>query len=165
MFGLKLYFFDFKPGDVLDVKLTGDNQEYSRSYIMFPEGNNSTHVVWQNEYNVLEAFEFTGDFSFNTKHEKTTFTKYQNLVETIFNLENKDEQRVVVNTGWILKNNHVLIHELQKAKKVWFVNNEKEISITTVGMEMTNEDSEQELYEYDVEFIINKANDLQVYTS
>ena len=166
LFGLAMFFSDFNPGDVIDVRLAKDEVEsFVQKYVMFPEGNYSNHIVFLTEHYVLESFEFTGAFSFSSDYKMISNKTYSQLVEYIENLESDKEQRLVINTGWILKSNQLIIDSILRSKRAWFMKDGKEISITPVDKKITNEDSEQGLYQYDVEFIINRENDLEVYTS
>ena len=166
LFGLAMFFSDFNPGDVIDVRLAKDEVEnFVQQYVMFPEGKYSNHIVFLTEHYVLESYEFTGAFSFSSDYKMISSKTYSQLVEYIENLESDKEQRLIINTGWILKSNQLIIDSILRAKRAWFMKDGKEISITPVDKKITNEDSEAGLYEYDVEFIINRENDLEVYTS
>lgn len=162
LFGMAIYFKDFKPGDVIDVRMGGD---FVQQYVVFPDQDYSNHIVFMNEYNLLEAYEFTGALNFNSDYENTSSKTYKQLVEYLENLETTKDQMLVINSGWILKSNQVIMDAIIRAKRVWFVNGGKEISLTPVSKKMVNEDSQQELYEYNLEFKINRENDLEVYTS
>lgn len=162
LFGMAMYFKDFKPGDVIDVKM---GEDYVQQYVVFPDQDYSHHLVFMNEYNVLESYEFTGGFYFSSDYESIATKTYKQLVERLENLETNKEQNLIINSGWILKSNQVIMDTIIRAKRLWFVNEGREISLTPVSKKMVNEDSDQELYEYELEFKINRENDLEVYIS
>jgi len=162
LFGMAMYFKDFLPGDVIDVRM---GEDYAQQYVVFPEQDHSHHIVFMNEYNVLESYEFTGELKFSSDYESVATKTYRQLVERLENLETNKEQSLTINSGWVLKSNQVIMDAIIRAKRVWFVNEGREISLTPVSKKLVNEDSEQELYEYDLEFKINSENDLEVYIS
>lgn len=166
LFGMRMFFTDFNPGDVIDIKLVKNANEYFvQQYFVFPDQNNSYHLAYQTEHNVLETFECTGGLRFNTGYENITSITYAKLVEYLENLDSSKEQSLVINTGWILKSNQIIVDAIIRSKRVWFLNKNKEISLTPITKKIVNEDSEQELYEYELEFKINLENDSEVYTS
>lgn len=166
LFGLAMYFHLFKLGDVIEVRMYENETDYfSQKYLMFPEQPHSNHIFFSNEYNVPEGFEFTGKYRFSGNYKNVTSKVYRNLVEHIENLESNKEQRLVINTGWILKSNVVIVDAILRSGKVWLLKDGKEISLRPVDKELVLEDSEEALYQYNVEFIINLENDLEVYLS
>ncbi len=166
LFGMAMFFKDFNPGDVIDVKLAkSETEDFVQQYVVFPEQPHSNHLVFENEYNILESYEFTGAFRFSSKYSPVAAISFKELVERVENLETNKEQRLVINTGWILKSNQVIIDAIIRSSRIWFVKNGKEISLTVVGKEIINEESSQALYSYDIEFIINRENDAEVYIS
>jgi hypothetical protein len=166
LFALTMYFHLFKAGDVIEVRMyENENDYFSQKYLMFPDQHHSNHIVFSNEYNLLEGFEFTGEYKFTGNYKNITTKTYNNLVEQIENLESTKEQRLVLNTGWILKSNVVIIDTILRSGLVWLLKGGKEISLRPVEKELVLEDSEEALYQYNVEFIINRENDLEVYMS
>ncbi|MGI0106763.1 hypothetical protein [Salinimicrobium sp. WS361] len=161
LFGLAMFFKDFRPGDVIDVRLA---DIHVQQYLMFPSQQHSNHLVFLNEYNVVEAFEFTGEYEFFTDKKVTSARRYKNLVEHIENLETGKEQRFRINTGWILRSNQLIVDAITDAQHVWLVHHGREISLRPVDMKMSNHDSTRDLYQYDVEFIINRENELEIYS-
>ncbi|WZL88337.1 hypothetical protein VS868_12090 [Salinimicrobium sp. 3283s] len=161
LFGLAMFFRDFRQGDVIDVRLA---DVHVQQYLMFPTQQHSHHLVFMNEYNVPEAFEFTGEYEFFTDKKVTSAKRYHNLVEHIENLETGKEQRFRINTGWILRSNQIIVDAITDAQHVWLVHHGREISLRPVDVKMSNHDSTRDLYQYDVEFIINRENELEVYS-
>lgn len=166
LFGLAMFFTDFKPGDVIDIKLKKNEQEdFVKQYVMLPENKHSSHIVWMDEYYVLRSYEFTGEFEVSSDYEFIKSKSYKKLVEVTENLESTKEVKLVVNSGWILKSNQVIMDSILRSKRAWFVKNGKSFWVEPESKKLLHEDSLQELYAYELEFKINRKNDLEIYTS
>jgi len=164
LFGLAISFSDFVPGDVIEIRMPiNENDYYSQRYLMFPENMYSYNLYFLTEYHTVECLEFTGALRLGSKYEAISNTSFKNLVEVLQNVEVKKELRLNLNTGHILKESAGTLEELIRSKRVWLEKEGREISLAPVVKEFLNEDSEQGTYSYDVEFIINRENDLQIY--
>ncbi|MBO2546127.1 hypothetical protein J0871_17050 [Salegentibacter sp. BDJ18] len=164
VFGLAIFFSEFAPGDVIEVRLPiNENDYFSQQYLMFPDNKASHQVFFLSEYNTVECLEFTGAMRLGSKFEAISNTTFKDLVETVQNLEVKKELSLTINTGHLLKVSAGMVEQILRSKRVWLEKEGREISLTPVVKDFLNEDSEQAAYSYDVEFVINRKNDLQVY--
>ncbi len=166
-YGMLLSMADHKEGDLIYASITApDGTQYQRGYFMLPEGKESYHIAWATENEQLEIMEFTGGFGINSEYEQIQNRKYVNLVDVVDILETRKTQRVVANTGWVMKSNFEFIDSLTRAKRAWLIldGHEKEIAMVPQTNAQSNYDSDRALYEYDVEFLINPDHDSEVYS-
>ena len=81
------------------------------------------------------------------------------LVEVMSKLDTTTESKLIVNTGWILKKNKVIIDEILDAKKCFFIAGDEEYKIVPVTKKNPLEDSDSGKISFDVEFKINRKHD------
>lgn len=166
MFGMVVSFKDYKEGDLVYVKL--DNEEggfYERKFYVFPENKESYHIAWVTEHEQLELLEFTGGYGIDSNYERIENSVRQNLVNIVEVLRTNRKQPLRTNTGWVLKDNHVLIDSLMMAKRCWLFlpNTDYKIALVPQGKKLANYDSDRGTYSYDIDFLINPDNDAKVY--
>lgn len=167
LFGMLFSFADYAPGDLVYLKITAaDNQSlYERRFYVFPENKESYHIAWVTEHEQLELLEFTGGYAIDSEYQRIENSVYQNLVNVTEILETNKKQPLTANTGWVLKDNHVLLDSLMRSKKAWLFlpNTDYKIALVPQSKKMSNFDTETGQYAYDVEFKINPDNDAKVY--
>lgn len=166
LFGMVLDFTDYEEGDLIYVKLEdGHGGYYQRIFYVFPENKESYHIAWVTEHGQLELWEFTGSYSIESDYDRIENDVYRNLVKIKEILETDKSQPLKTNTGWVLRDNHVLLDSLMRAKKAWLFlpNTDYKIELVPQGKKMSNFDTERALYSYDVEFLINPDNDAKIY--
>ncbi len=110
-------------------------------------------VEWQNQNHTPEWFSFTGDFT-------RTKDKTQIYQENSFTLNNekfdvRNAQGAKINTGFILKAEATLIDELIDSKLCFLTIKDKVYQGFAVSSKLIEEDSALQLYQYEVEFLIN----------
>ncbi|RXG32068.1 hypothetical protein [Leeuwenhoekiella marinoflava] len=166
LYGQMLRFSEYDPGDRIRLELQSGTEKIKEEFIVFPDQHLSNHIAWYNEYQTQELFEFTGDWRFESEYEMKDFKRLGNLVEELQRVDTRKEMSLVINTGWIPKSNQVIIDEIIMSKLAWLITEDlRTINLVPQSKKMTNEDSANGLYAYDVEFIINKAHDLKSHTS
>lgn len=166
LFGMLFSFANYVPGDLVYLKVTSeDGAVYERKFYVFPENKESYHLAWVTEHEQLEVFEFTGGFSIDTNYDRVENNVYKNLVTVTEILETNKSQPLVANTGWVLKDNHVLLDSLMRSKRVWLFlpNTDYKIAMVPQSKKLANYDTETAQYAYNVEFKINPDNDAKVY--
>ncbi len=151
------------PGDVFHFKVK--DLAVQKSVIVFPEQKFSNHLLFIDEFNLLTSLECTGDYSFPTNYNQTTHEYKRNLVEVLVIIETEKVNQFKINTGWLLKTDNITIDSLARSKKAWlFINDQEVIELAPISKKLVNIDSELDLYEYDLEFQINRAYNAQNYT-
>tara|TARA_R110002050_G_scaffold69507_2_gene150371 strand:+ start:42857 stop:45451 length:2595 start_codon:yes stop_codon:yes gene_type:complete len=166
MFGMVVGFKDYKEGDLVYIKLENEIGDfYERKFYVFPENKESYHLAWVTEHEQLELLEFTGGYGIDSNYERIENSVYQNLVNIVEVLKTNRKQPLRTNTGWVLKDNHVLIDSLMMAKRAWLFlpNTDYKIALVPQGKKLANYDSDRGTYSYDIDFLINPDNDAKVY--
>ena len=172
IFGRAMTFSAYSSGDVVEARiynlpritLEGDERKYyGQKYVMFPEGQQSYHLVWVNEHEVLESLEFTGDYTFKTAHDNVISKSFERFTEITRKLEHKKGVAFQANTGWVLKENDERIDALCGSNVCWiFSAGITPIMCRAVAQDVSNVDSRRGLYEYEIKFEVYLENE---YTS
>ncbi len=158
-------FSEFEPGDLIVVEIISGNKSYKKSYQLIPEGDYSNHIAFVNQFKVLELIEFTGGYNVNSNISHIKHTYYKNMVEVIESLRSDKSATFHINTGAIFKTDQITIDELLRAKKAWLLFKDKPaIELIPKDKKLTNFDSDQELYDFEVEFDINRSHDAENYS-
>ena len=179
VFAFKFKFKDHHPGDVIEIRLHrnfnvlpdelwyNDPVNYvSQKYAVIPASDHETcHIVWEDEYGCLECLEFTGSLSFSAAYENNTVLNYARFLETLRKIDGKRTQSLTANTGYIFKQNTKRIDSLLKSSRAWIVSNvSKPIALVPLTKSLSGQDTDRDLYAYDIEFEINPDHDLQSYS-
>lgn len=158
----KYLFAQFQQGDKIDFQLLQDTSGDQRalvsskiSYIVFPEGKFSNHIIWEDEFLLKQTLECTGNFSIKTNLSFISQNLYVDLVEQLSHLDIEKVSKISINTGWLLQSDVDAIESLMKSKKVWINSNQKTIFMVPISENITNQDSARELVDYSIEFQIN----------
>lgn len=164
----KVSFSAFAKGDVIQyvVDVVGETNALApkKTFKLFPEGNYSNTIVWQNEFLLQSALECTGTASIKSDFEFISQKVWENLVEILEHLSSSKEVKFYINTGWLLKTDVDTIESLMRSKRAWLLNDNGNISLRPVGKSMLNQDLERELIEFSLEFIINRNYDEETYS-
>jgi len=166
VFGMILSFKDYKEGDLVFVNLEGEEgTTLVKQFYVFPENIESYHIAWVTEHEQIEMLEFTGAITIGSKYKRVENTVFKNLVNVKEILDTTKEQSLTVNTGWVLKNNHVLIDSLVRSKIAWLFlpGTDSTIPLVPKSDALSNYNSERAVYAYDINFTINPENDAKVY--
>ncbi len=175
-FGVLLSCEDFTPGDVIELKqfymrLVDDMWEeigqngIVQKYYVFPKGKQTNTLIYLSEYGKPELFEFTGGFGYSTEYDHNTEKSLNLSVEEIRNLDTSRNQSIIMNTGYLLKGNDVVIDEILRAEKAWLLDRAhgRFIELRPKTEKLANTDSDTDTYSYDIEFDIIPENDAEVY--
>lgn len=165
IFRYALDFSTYQIGDTVQVMVANATATYSKAYQLLQQGDYSNHIGFINQYNVLELLEFTGDFALNSDIKQITHKYYKNLVEHIENLDSTKVSTLSINTGAIFKDDQLIVDELLRSKKAWLIFDDKPaIELVPKDKKLTNYDSDQELYDFEILFDINPTHDAEAYT-
>jgi hypothetical protein len=147
--------FNATKGDVFNIKIDGTS--FAKTFVIFPNNISSKLLIFIDKFKLFRVLECTGHFSFPDEYSQITHTYKQNLVEVLEIVDTKEINKFNINTGWVLKTDTETISSISKAKKVFLIENDTQVlALVPIAKKLTKEDSEAELYEYDLEFQINK---------
>lgn len=165
---IKLNFesYNAAAGDIFDFVLLASNEEIKKSFVIFPEAIQSLHVVYIDSFGLNSCINFTG----STKSVNSEFAiKLENYLKSNFlhlrkYVENESTS-IFLNTGFILKSQILEITELIKSGRAWIVvADQKILELVPKTEKITEIDNENYLYDYQVEFEINKTDYAQDYS-
>jgi len=156
VFSKKINIKDFNgtKGDVF--KFVVAETSIKKSVVVFPNNVSSKQLVFIDEFKLFRVLECTGHYSFPDEYDQITHTYYRNLVEVLEVIETTETNMLNINTGWVLKTDTETLSTLSKNKRAFLIeNNEQILDMVVKAKKLTKEDTEAELYEYDLEFQIN----------
>jgi hypothetical protein len=156
-----------KQGDVLDFQICNANDvvQQSKKYIVFPENRRSQMIEWVNEYLVTSSFELTGEIKTTSDFEYSLQRFFKNNNENIVTNDTRKDVKLFINTGWISQNDVDTIESILRSKKVFMQNNVGQIIyLIPQSKSITNVDTQRELIDYNLEFLINKNHDAETYS-
>lgn len=163
----KVTFENFNQGDVIDYVLDvvgGTSTAIKKSFVVFPESYYSNTLVWENEFLLQSALECTGSWSAKSDIEFQSQKVYEDFVEKLNHLSSSKEVRFTINTGWLMQSDVDTIESLMRSKRVWLTKGNETIALRPVSKSIINQDTERELIDFTLEFIINRNYDEETYT-
>lgn len=164
----KMLFSKFNTGDTItySVDLVGQTNITApkKIYQIFPETIFSNMIVWEDEFLLQSAFEFTGTASIKSDFDFISQKEWFNEVESLNYLHSTKEVKITINTGWISKTDIDTIESVMRTKRAWLLNSNENISLRPIAKSMINEDLSRELIEFSIEFIINRNYNEETYS-
>jgi len=164
----KITFAEFNQGDVIRYEIIDQMNEpieiAKLEFVVFPENDFSQMVVWENEFLLQSALEFTGAFAVKNEFEMISQSVYENLVDVLKYLETRKKSTFTINTGWVLQSQERTIESLMRAQRAWILFNNEWISVVPISKSVPTYSSETDLYSYNIEFHINRSSDEKAYT-
>ncbi len=168
IFTYKIYFDSYNQGDIIDVVLDETRHPLisppTKSFLVFPEGEYSAMIVWENEYLLQSAIECTGGYNIKTDIESVSQKIYKDFVEILEILATSKEVKLNISTGWVAKTDVDTIESLLRSKRAWLLKNNQVIHIRALNKSILNEDSSRGLIDYNLEFQINRSYDEETYS-
>ncbi|WP_372744264.1 hypothetical protein [Lutibacter sp.] len=160
---IKVSDYNATPGDVFKYLIK--TKDVFKNIVVFPKQPRSNQLFFINEFKLLDTLECTGEYSFPIKYNQTTKTYKRNWVNVDEVIQTTKENSFNINTGWVLKSDIVTMDSLMLSKKAWlFINENEVIELVPIPKKIDPLTSDKFLYEYDLEFKINKTSDAQNYT-
>jgi hypothetical protein len=164
----KIFFNMHAQGDIIQYVLdvVGENNESApkKNFIVFPEGNYSNMIVWQDEFLVQKAIECIGTGSIDSEGEFQSQKVFENFVEKLEYLSSSKEVRLVINTGWLLFSDIDTVESLMRSKRAWLIQESNIISLRPIAKKLPKKDLDQELISFPLEFTINRNYDEETYS-
>ena len=167
----KVGFSQFTQADKIEFQIANmGNHLFSKSifsskicFIVLPEELFSNHIYWEDEFLLKQAIECKGDYAIKGGLSFISQKKYKDLVEHLSHLNVTDQNRLSINTGWLIRSDIDTIKSLMKSKKAWIIAFGKKIMLIPTAEAMTSEDSQRELIDFNLEFQINPAYNEETY--
>lgn len=154
------------PGDSLEIMLKGDYSR-TRRFLVFPEGRETTHLFFENQNGLVESFEFTGRRRLGSAYAHTTSERFADLYSYQEKVNVKNVQNLIINTGYMLPNDHKIIDAIIKSRRVWCSFDSAAgyyYRVDATSSKITNADTDVFEVAYDVEFNILDNADVAIYT-
>jgi hypothetical protein len=150
-------------GDQLVMSVTNPfgNSTINQQYICFPDGVDSNHIVWIDNYKLRQIFEFTGEYKVESEIANSNQNIRKKLVNSLQKVSSKKISKLTIDTGWIPEDHQSLIEDLMMSKSAWLLNDDMSVKfrLTPISEKITNYDSKRMLVSYSVEFQINPDYD------
>ncbi|WP_413998738.1 hypothetical protein ACMDB5_13255 [Flavobacterium sp. W1B] len=164
----KMFFNTYAQGDIIEYVLdvVGENNEMApkKTFIVFPEGNYSNMIVWEDEFLVQKAIECTGTVSIDGEVEFQSRKKHKDFVEKLEHLSSSKEVKLLINTGWLLFTDIDTVESLMRSKRAWLIQADNTISLRPIAKKLPKKDLDQELISFPLEFTINRNYDEETYS-
>lgn len=168
IFCKKVTFETFEQGDSIQfvVDLVGETNANApkKTFIVFPEGKYSNHIVWEDEFLLQKSLECTGTASIIPEGEFQSQTIYVDLVERLEHLSSSKAVRLNINTGWLAYSDIDTIESLMRSKKVWLIQGNQFINLRPISKKLPERDLETELIQFQLEFKINQTYNEETYS-
>lgn len=164
----KVLFSAFTSGDVIDFYLEESSEENNdapkKTYVVLPEGKYSNMIVWENEFLLQSAIECTGTAQIKPEGEFISQKTFNLFVEVLNHISSSKEVKLFINTGWLTKNDIDTVESLMRSKRAWLVRGDEVIQLRSINKTLPIQDTETELIQFPLEFIINRNYDEETYT-
>lgn len=150
-------------GDVFSFKIK--DTLIKKEIVIFPDTEFSNLILFENKFNLISSFEFTGAYSMPVKYSriKTTYKRRLVAVEEI--VKATKSNKLKINTGWVLGTDNITLDEINEVKRAWmYINDTEVMELTPATTKLTLINSDEELKQYALEFNINRSSDAQNYT-
>lgn len=158
-----LYVMDFESiepvlGDVIEFKVFVNATDFiSKKYLVFPEAEYTNMILWEDEFKLVQTYEFTGkhlvkpDFTYQNSNLK------RNLIDYLKTVDSKNVQKISLNSGFLPKTDREIIMSILASKRLWiYVSENNLVEIANETKSIPFDDVDRELISFDLEFVINK---------
>jgi hypothetical protein len=164
----KIRFSEYNQGDnvqfVLDKVGENNSSAAKKTFRLYPEGNFSNHIVWENEFLLQSAIECTGAASILADGEFQSQTIYEDFVEKLVHLSSSKNVKLLINTGWLLLSDVDTVESLMRAKRAWLIQGDRVINLVPTGKKLPEINTETELIQFPLEFKINQKYNEETYS-
>ena len=145
-------------GDVIEFKVFVNATDFiSKKYLVFPEAEYTNMILWEDEFKLVQSYEFTGkhlikpDFTYQNSNQK------RNLIDYIKSVDSKNTQKISLNSGFIPKSDRQIIMSILASKRLWvYIDENNLVEMINETKSIVYDDIDRELISFDLEFTINK---------
>lgn len=174
--GVQVKITNALPGDVFSFKYPDAGVE--KKVIIGQSPQDSIAVAFLNEFNTYDWFEFTGVATGTVNYNHDTSEFFTDYIKKSKKIDVSKTQKITLNTGWLFSEESFIIDELIACRKAWIMNNLGQllsisdydfenlsnVEVIPVQSKITNIDTDNNLVQYDVEFLINPENENRTYS-
>lgn len=163
---LKIDFAELEaiPGERIEVRMIVGDSFISKVFIVFPEGEESNIIIWEDEYLLKSVMEFTGKFQTKVTIETKTETLLRDITDVFKSTNISNTAKFTINTGFISSSDIVSVESLIKAQRAWILMpDQSTVELVPLTKEITPLDSDRELISFDLDFQINKKYNEEVF--
>lgn len=147
---------NLKEYDLLEISFNNQRLYYQ----VEEEGINSVNIFYVNQWNLLDSFEFTGEFTIDTDYDRVTTNSFSKWVEITKTLHTSKSQKFKISSGYISLESVKILDEIMMSKKVFLVINNFTYEARPISSKLNNQTSKNNLIDRQLEFELkNKTND------
>lgn len=164
-----------EPGDVISFEHA---DLPTRKFLIGTPQKTSIQIAFLNQFNTYEWLEFTGGFSGEVEYTHNLVEQLRAYLPKTKKINGSKSQKITINSGWMLKDEIFKVDELIESRRAFMLfdnllaptaqsyeyESADKIELIPVSSKITNIDSENDMIQFDVEFIINPKNENQTYT-
>lgn len=162
--------FVLNEGD--EITFTAKNVPGKRSFIIRPNVKRSLSIAYLTSWNTYEIIEFTGGISFEVDYTHEVFDSLRNYQSVVEKINTENPQKAIINSGWIQKSEAFLIDQLIQSKRAYLLSemsglqtfSSEKIELVPIQQKITNFNSETNMYQFDIEFLINPDYENKIYS-
>jgi chitodextrinase len=163
---IRLQDYQSKKGDVFKFTLSIPSspsfpigKTINKIVYIFPDGIYSNYIAFEDEYRIKTIIELTGEYKFNADIISRLNKIQKGFTERNNKVSSKKELSLTINTGFILKEEELIIESLLDSQRAWLITGENEgIEIISSTKKIVKNNPTTALYSYDLEFIVNVSN-------
>jgi chitodextrinase len=152
---LKLSDYTAKKGDTIEVRMTA-NPNLTKTFYVFPATFYSNYIAFEDEFRLKTIIECTGEYRFTGDLIAKMNKIQKGIMEFNRKISSKTELSLIINTGFVLEAEELLIESLLGSKRAWLIIGENQgIELVPISKKIAKFDPTTALYSYDVEFMVN----------
>jgi len=166
IFTKKIVFDTFTIGDTITLKLKNTADEVvEKKFYVFEQGKESNHLIWEDEYKLKQALEFTGSYQINQGIVNVMSNYYRDLLAVLEKIDSTKSADLTINTGWLSQSDQVSITSLLSQKKAWLhFTDGAVLDLVPISQKIRSVDSDRALISFDIQFKINFKDNAQTYS-
>ena len=161
----KLSNYAAHKGDVISICMV-DNPIIKQDFYILPESFYSNFIAFEDQYRLKTVLEFTGEYNFPVDFVSKINRIQKGAIEAFNKISSKSDVSFIINTGFILEEEEIVIEGLLGSLRAWLITGENQgLEIIANTKKMVRQDPQTALYSYDIEFLVNPKNAKPLYLS
>jgi hypothetical protein len=168
VYTVNVNFLDYTifQGDLITFRLFNRANQViaEKQFGVLPSGEYHNNITFEDTYKCKSNFVFSGEFDIESEFSRISNRVMRNNFEALNHLQIDEKPKLTINTGWIFKNDQITIKELVKSKRAFLQYGDTMLELRPLNDKMINENSDDNLVEYAVQFEIIQKKHAQTYT-